>query len=58
MRYLYSKEQIDKAVKRIKRFRCCEVYLSDHFANGLSTAIEDEVGWMVKNFRYKVLSSK
>lgn len=40
MKYLYSKEQIDKAVKRIKRFRCCKVYLSDHFNNGLSTVIE------------------
>lgn len=40
MRYLYSKEQIDKAIKRIKRFRRCKVYLSDHFANGLSTVIE------------------
>ena len=40
MRYLYSKEQIGKAIKRIKRFRRCKVYLSDHFANGLSTVIE------------------
>ena len=40
MRYLYSKEQIDKAIKRIKRFRRCKVYLSDHFANGLDTVIE------------------
>jgi len=40
MKYLYSKEQIDKAIKRIKRFRCCKVYLSDHFGNGLSTVIE------------------
>lgn len=40
MKYLYSKEQIDKAIKRIKRFRRCKVYLSDHFANGLSTVIE------------------
>ena len=40
MRYLYSKEQIDKAIKRIKRFRRCKVYLSDHFNNGLSTVIE------------------
>lgn len=40
MKYLYSKEQIDKAIKRIKRFRRCKVYLSDHFGNGLSTVIE------------------
>ena len=40
MKYLYSKEQIDKAIKRIKRLRCCKVYLSDHFANGLNTFIE------------------
>ena len=40
MKYLYSKEQIDKAIKRIKRFRRCKVYLSDHFANGLDTVIE------------------
>lgn len=40
MKYLYSKEKIDKAVKRIKRFRRCKVYLSDHFGNGLSTVIE------------------
>ena len=40
MKYLYSKEQIDKAIKRIKRFRCCKVYLSDHFAGGLNTFIE------------------
>ena len=40
MKYLYSKEQIDKAIKRIKRFRRCKVYLSDHFNNGLSTVIE------------------
>lgn len=40
MRYLYRKEKIDKAVKRIKRFRRCKVYLSDHFGNGLSTVIE------------------
>ena len=40
MKYLYSKEQIDKAIKRIKRFRRCGVYLSDHFNNGLSTVIE------------------
>ena len=40
MKYLYSKEQIDKAIKRIRRFRRCKVYLSDHFNNGLSTVIE------------------
>lgn len=40
MKYLYSKEQIDKAIKRIRRFRRCKVYLSDHFANGLNTVIE------------------
>lgn len=40
MKYLYSKEQIDKAIKRIRRFRRCKVYLSDHFAGGLSTVIE------------------
>lgn len=40
MKYLYSKEKIDRAIKRIKRFRCCGVYLSDHFNNGLSTVIE------------------
>ena len=40
MKYLYSKEQIDKAIKRIKRFRRCKVYLSDHFGNGLGTVIE------------------
>ena len=40
MKYLYSKEQIDKAIKRIRRFRSCKVYLSDHFANGLNTVIE------------------
>ena len=34
MKYLYNKEQIDKAIKRIKRFRRCKVYLSDHFNNG------------------------
>ena len=40
MKYLYSKEQIDKAIKRIKKFSSCKVYLSDHFANGLDTVIE------------------
>lgn len=40
MKYLYSKEQIDKAIKRIRRFRRCKVYLSEHFANGLNTVIE------------------
>lgn len=40
MKYLYSKEQIDKAIKRIEKFRFCKVYLSDHFANGLDTVIE------------------
>lgn len=40
MKYLYSKEQIDKAIKRIKKFNSCKVYLSDHFANGLDTVIE------------------
>lgn len=40
MKYLYSKDKIDKAIKRIKRFRRCKVYLSDHFGNGLSTVIE------------------
>ena len=28
------------------------------FDDAVRNAIEDEVGWMVKNFRYKVLSSK
>ena len=28
------------------------------FDDVVCNAIEDEVGWMVKNFRYKVLSSK
>lgn len=28
------------------------------FEEDVRNAIEDEVGWMVKNFRYKVLSSK
>ena len=28
------------------------------FDDVVRNAIEDEVGWMVKNFRYKVLSSK
>ena len=28
------------------------------FDDVICNAIEDEVGWMVKNFRYKVLSSK
>ena len=40
MKYLYSKEQINKAIKRIKKFSSCKVYLSDHFANGLDTVIE------------------
>lgn len=40
MKYLYSKEKVDKAIKRINRFRRCKVYLSDHFNNGLSTVIE------------------
>lgn len=40
MKYLYSKEQINKAIKRIKKFRFCKVYLSDHFDNGLNTCIE------------------
>lgn len=38
--YLYSKQQIDKAIKRINRFRRCKVYLSEHFGGGLSTVIE------------------
>lgn len=29
-----------------------------YFEEVVRNAIEDEVGWMVKNFRYKVLSSK
>ena len=40
MKYLYSKEQIDKAIKIIKKISSCKVYLSDHFANGLDTVIE------------------
>ena len=31
---------------------------ADDFDDIVCNAIEDEVGWMVKNFRYKVLSSK
>ena len=30
----------------------------DDFDDVVCTAIEDEVGWMVKNFRYNVLSSR
>lgn len=30
----------------------------DDFDDVVCNAIEDEVGWMVKNFRYKVLSSR
>ena len=40
MKYLYSREKIDRAIKRIKKFRHCKVYLSDHFDNGLNTVIE------------------
>ena len=31
---------------------------ADDFDDIVCNAIEDEVGWMVKSFRYKVLSSK
>lgn len=40
MKYIYSKEKIDAAMKRLRRFRTFKAYISEHFAGGKDTVIE------------------
>ena len=40
MKYIYSKEKIDAAMKCLRRFRTFKAHISEHFAGGKDTVIE------------------